>query len=178
MRACWTGLAALAAAAYLLAGEPSLTPADRVSFQGVGAVRVNMSLDELRRAVGGDLILDEDSVTQDESIPKDTCVFATLTAYRWGISWMLIDGSVARTDVTKRGFATRRGVRPGDTEESVLQKYRGRVKVEPHTYIEGHYLSVESSDRKSAVVFETDGKHVTSYRIGRTPEAFYIEGCQ
>ena len=53
------------------------------------------------------------------------------------------------------------------------------MKSEPHKYVEaGHYLIVSSpSDTTRQLVFETDGKRVTSYRVGRTPEVRWVEGC-
>ena len=57
--------------------------------------------------------------------------------------------------------------------------YRGRVKTEPHKYVQGgHYLIVTSpTDTMHQIVFETDGKRVTTYRVGRTPEVRWVEGC-
>ena len=159
----------LCAAVGLPGGEP-LSPSDRVGFAGVGAVRVGMSLEELRRAAG-DVVLD--------TLGGDgNCAYASLPERRWGISWMLIDGRVARTDIDDRGFATVSGIRVGDPQAKVLEVYRGRVRVERHHYVEtGSYLTVDSADGKSALVFETDAGRVTSYRIGRLPEAYYVEGC-
>lgn len=34
-----------------------------------------------------------------------------------------------------------------------------------------------SADRNFRIVFETDGRHVTSIRAGRLPEVGYTEGC-
>jgi hypothetical protein len=167
------------AAARLKAGDAGLSLTDPVTFHGVGRVQVGISGEQLQQAVGQAVVLDEDSALQDESAPEDACIFATLADYRWGISWMLIRGQVARTDVTERGFATASGIRVGDSETAVRSAYGRRVRVEPHTYVDGgHYLTIESPDRKFAAVFETDGAKVTGFRIGRLPEALYIEGCQ
>jgi hypothetical protein len=147
-----------------------LAPTQPVSFEGVGPVRVGMSLEELRRELG--------EVELDDKSGEMSCNFAHLPGLRWGILWMLIEGRVARTDVDERGFATVSGARVGDSEARVLSLYEGRVVVGPHPYDEkGHYLIVESRDGRSLLIFETDGSRVTSYRIGRSPEAGFIEGC-
>ena len=54
------------------------------------------------------------------------------------------------------------------------------IRVEPHAYTgpEGHYLVyLAPVVRMFAVVFETDGTRVTTYRAGRQPEVMYVEGC-
>ncbi len=168
-------LAAACLSSAIEAAEPAsaparLTPAEPVRFTGVGPVRVGMSWDELRREL-------PDIELEDKS-GEMSCNFARLPGNRWDISWMLIEGRVARTDVDGRGFATEAGARVGDSEARVISLYRGKVIVGPHNYVDkGHYLTVETSDGKWMLVFETDGSRVTSYRIGRTPEAGFIEGC-
>jgi hypothetical protein len=82
---------------------------------------------------------------------------------------------MARVDTTSRRYMTAEGARVGDTEARIKQLYRGRVTVEPHKYIDGHYLIV--GNKKSAIIFETDGKKVLMIRAGRYPEVEWVEGC-
>jgi len=157
---------------YVLAAPAAerLVPTQPVSFRGVGPVRVGMTFKELRRELG--------EVELEDKSGEMSCNFAHLPRSRWGISWMLIYGRVARTDVDERGFATVSGARVGDSEARVLSLYKGGVIVGPHTYVENwHYLTVLSPDGKSMLVFETDGSRVMGYRIGRSPEAGFVEGC-
>jgi hypothetical protein len=62
-------------------------------------------------------------------------------------------------------------------ERDVFTAYPGRVEVSDHEYQEGHYLTIHSADGKSALVFDTDGTTIRSFRIGRLPEALHVEGC-
>jgi hypothetical protein len=89
---------------------------------------------------------------------------------------MIVGDHLARIDVDRPGIATLSGVRVGDTEDEVKAAYRD-VETTEHEYAEGHYLTVKSPDGRSSLVFETDGTFITSFRIGRLPEAHYIEGC-
>lgn len=50
-------------------------------------------------------------------------------------------------------------------------------RVSPHKYVDGHYIEIEIKGGKFSIIFETDGKRVTSFRTGRSPEVRYIEGC-
>lgn len=96
------------------------------------------------------------------------------------VQFMVIEGRVARVDVNDSTISTSHGVRIGDTEASVEAKYPGRITVSPHKYVDGYYLTVgpeAPADSGHAIVFETDGARVTTYRAGRMPEVEYIEGC-
>lgn len=90
---------------------------------------------------------------------------------------MLVDGTVARVDVDNSFTRTAEGAAIGDSEATIKRLYHGRLRVTRHAYVEGHYLTVMGADRRHCIVFETDGKKVTSYHAGRMPEVSYVEGC-
>jgi hypothetical protein len=139
-----------------------------VSFTGVAPLRIGMTAAEARQALG----MPASSARSGECSYLDT-------KGRSRIYVMLVRDTVARLDVRDSTVATPAGARIGDPESRVQELYRGRVKTEPHKYVEGgHYLIVASpSDTTRQLVFETDGKKVTSYRVGRTPEVRWVEGC-
>jgi hypothetical protein len=94
------------------------------------------------------------------------------------LSFMLVDGRVARVDVTASGPRTSTGVGVGSTEAEVQAAYPGGVAVTPHKYTgpAGHYLTIEPRSG-AALIFETDGSRVTRYRAGNLPPVAYVEGC-
>ena len=65
----------------------------------------------------------------------------------------------------------------GSLESELVATYGDRVQVSPHKYTgpTGHSLTVEQGER--ALVYETDGERVTSWRAGRLPEVKWVEGC-
>lgn len=156
-----------------VAPAQSRFPVDEgAEFQWVGRVRCGMSLKEMQEALGEPVVLADRRAT-------DNCVFATLPDYKWWISWMLVDGKVVCIEVTGCGFRTARAVQVGDSESVVLERYKGRVKVEPDPYDPRcHALTVESLDHQWAVVFKTDGSLVKGFRVGHVPEVLHAEGCQ
>jgi hypothetical protein len=96
------------------------------------------------------------------------------------VSVMLLRDTIVRVDVDSAGVATTWGDQVGDAEGDVLRRHAGHVRTEPHKYTGpvGHYLIVtDSTDSAHALVFETDGQHVTRYRAGRRPEVEWVEGC-
>lgn len=160
----------------LLCG-PALSPAaadplaagERLGYAGMGKARIGMGFFELLEAAGRRLTVDPPA--------SETCTYAW-PADLDGVAFMLIDTRVARIDVQKAPYLTISGAKVGDTQETVLRLYQGRAKVTPHKYLEGgSYIEVRSADGRSALIFETDGKVVTSYRVGRLPEVLWVEGC-
>lgn len=149
------------------ASKPSGT-ANGVSFSGVAPLRIGMSAAEARQALG----------MPASSAKGGECSYLD-TKKRTHAFVMLVRDTVARLDVRDSSLVTDAGVRVGDAESRVMERYKGRVKSEPHKYVSGgHYLIVTSpSDTTRQLVFETDGKRVTSWRVGRTPEVRWVEGC-
>jgi hypothetical protein len=139
-----------------------------VSFAGVPPLRIGMTAAQARQALG----MPASSAKSGECSYLDSK--GRMHAYA-----MLVRDTVARIDVRDNTLPTAAGVRVGDAESRVRELYRGRVKTEPHKYVQGgHYLIVTSpADTTRQIVFETDGKRVTGYRVGRTPEVRWVEGC-
>lgn len=140
--------------------------------RGFGPVRAGMTVAEAERALGTPLVL---------LGPKMEPCHYVVSEGRPGIAFMIIDGRVARIDVRQGStIRTTEGAGIGDNEERIRALYAGRVEVEPHKYVDGHYLIVRPAapqDSLYRMVFETDGKRVTRYRTGRLPEVRWIEGC-
>lgn len=157
------------------AGAPASSGARRtlvVSAESYGPVRFGQPLAEVASALGESL----------KAGYKDfeRCDYVRPKGLPAGASLMVIDDSVMRVDVDSRGIPTAEGARVGDTEGSVLDRYKGRVTVQPHKYTgpQGHYLVVAvPGDTMHALIFETDGKRVTNYRAGRRPAVEFVEGC-
>jgi len=162
----------------LFAPTPSGAQAGRtrryaVAFRSFGGVRVGMRVAEASKALGVRLTGQDDDPAAEED-----CYYAAPERGFKDVSFMVIGGRVVRIDVFGRGYATDRGAKVGDTEERVKRLYKGRVKVSEHPYVDGHYLEVKMEGGRYGIIFETDGKRVTSFRAGNYPAVGYIEGCQ
>ena len=144
-----------------------------VDFDGYGPIKIGMRIDNAEKLLGMKLKID--NYLEDESCRcfdiKNEPAISFMTDHR----------VIVRMDVfaEQGGPATDKGAKVGDSEASVLAKYAGRIKVGPHHYTgpEGHYLRVYDAQGKVRVIFETDGKKVTGYRVGRDPAVEYVEGC-
>ncbi|HEY1951309.1 MAG TPA: hypothetical protein VGG76_00760 [Gemmatimonadaceae bacterium] len=144
-----------------------------VSEDGIGPIQIGMNLSD---AVNMGLL--NDNPTRN---PKCDWVYPAVGAgIPDGVNVMVVDGKIARIDVDTGVVTTEDGVKIGDSEDKVRSVYGDDVQVAPHKYIEGgHYMTVpgDSASAGKALVFETDGKHVTAFRGGRLPEVKWVEGC-
>jgi hypothetical protein len=144
-----------------------------VSFRGIGALEAGMNPTQAYGAMGIAGPIPAVSAWKD-------CDYASLGKLSPGVSIMVENGTIARVEVKDSLTQTAEGAHVGDSEARIHALYGNRVEVQPHKYIDGHYLIVRSSDPRDSLyrlVFETDGKAVLEYRSGRTPPVHYVEGC-
>jgi hypothetical protein len=165
---------AIALTAFLFASATA-TAKDRpmVGFTSFGSAQIGMSAEQLEATLGTALIrMDPDS-------GDDICYYVAPAADKLGVSFMLINGHLARIDVSRPGISTLSGATVGMSQQQVLQLYGPRIHVSPHAYIapDGSYLTVPSPDKKYGVRFETDAGRVTSYYAGTAEAIEYIEHC-
>jgi hypothetical protein len=144
-----------------------------LSEDGLGQIQIGMNLDD---AVNMGLLNENPTM-------KASCDFvfpAVGAGIPDGVSVMVVQGKVARIDIDTGSVTTEDGAKIGDTEESLRTMYDGDVQSEPHKFLPGgHYMTVtgDSTSLGKAIVFETDGQRVTSFRAGRLPEVKWVEGC-
>jgi hypothetical protein len=153
-----------------LSPSPSGAPPMTVTEFGIGPIRAGVTVAEAAQAIGGGFAAPKGGTAG--------CTYAVLTKAPPGLAVMLEDGKVARVDVRSGTIATAAGARIGDSEARIKTLYPDRVTITPHKYVRGgHYLTVTPADTNYRIVFETNGKKVTSYRSGRTPEVEQVEAC-
>jgi hypothetical protein len=162
-----TTLTLLAVAATALGADGDWV----IREDGVGPAKIGMTVPELRKALHDRLIEDDDS-------GSDNCWYAKPGKHPH-ISFMILDGRFVRADVVVRGVSTMDGVQVGDSESAVRRRYSSKMTVEPHQYIDdGHYLTLQSTDRKYGIRFETEKGKITSFYAGRFSAIQYVEGCE
>jgi len=138
-----------------------------VRQDGVGPAKFGMNLPQLNMALRERFAMPEDKNEQG-------CFYVTSTEHPQ-VSFMVENGHLVRVDVDKSGIGTAEGVQVGDSEEHVMQVYGSRLKVEPHVYTNGHYLTIHNGDY--GVRFETDKGKVSTFYAGTFEAVRYVEGC-
>jgi len=138
---------------------------------GVGPAEIGMTLSQLKAVLHERLVDDEPSGSEE-------CWYVK-PAKHPHISFMILDGRFVRVDVEARGIATTDGIQVGDSESEVRQRYGRKMKVEPHQYIDdGQYLTLQSTDGKYGVRFETEKGKIINFYAGRFSAIQYVEGCE
>ena len=155
-------LIALGASAGSASG---LSASDRITFKGLGPVKIGMTVSQVERAAKREVKV---------TYPLDrSCGSARIGKKTYGLFKYR---RLTRIYVDEPRYATRAGVRVNDSEQRVMAVYGSRVIRTPHVYVPGgSYLKLVSGNRK--IVFETNGTRVTSISTGRKPEIDYVEGC-
>lgn len=148
--------------------------ANGLTERGLGPLRVGMTEDEARAALGGAW----NAMAADGE--TEGCRYARSAALPEGVLVMLDSGRVRRVEVDSGTTATAAGARIGDPAERVRQLYPG-LREQPHKYTAGRYLIVlpgAPADTVHRIVFETDSAGaVTRFRGGALPHVEYVEGC-
>lgn len=150
--------------------KTNLSTNSRATFYGFGPVRAGMTLMEARAAIGGDLDYD----------PNWSC-YAYPRQGPGGVSFMVSDDKrISRVDIDSCRLSTDRGAKIGDTESKIRHIYPN-IETSGHQYDEkGHYMFVSpnnAKDDKYLLLFETDGRHVTTFRSGLVSGVRLVEGC-
>ena len=145
-------------------------------MDGYGDMRFGMTADEATQAWDGEL---------KGSLPEETdgCYYLSP---KWvktqsDFAFMFEGGKFVRYDVGSAKEIAPGGGKVGMDADVIEKLYPGRVEVQPHHYLYeegGKYLRIKSRDGENGVLlFETDGKAVTSWRVGVPPQVDYVEGC-
>ena len=150
-----------------------LTNQSKLFINGIGAVRVGMTVPQAAKAADTQLVGDP---------PNNSCYYVKPQNEPKNLSFMVTGGRISRVDVRQNTqITTLKGAKIGDTEAQIKSLYPGQIQVTPHKYVpDGHYLTLIPKDRTARnyrVVFETGGKLVTEVRAGKLPEVEYVEGC-
>lgn len=151
-------------------GAYAENPGKIISFKGYQKIEIGKSIQTIAKATGFKFKKDSEAKEDFE------CTYAATPSLP-GMYLMLVKGVVVRIDVDKGDYTTPEGAKLGDSEKTIKKLYP-KAEIEGQKYVpEGHYITVRSSDKRHALLFETDGKKVTAFRVGRMPEIEWVEGC-
>lgn len=161
-----------------------LSDESTLALDGIGPIKVGMTLAEASAAVGQPVEIDPGYVL-------DGCAYAVVKDGPKGLLFMVLRDKetdpwrIVRVDVDDGSrIATLSGIRIGATEADVKRIYgesgrTGKVTVENHEYVEGgHYITYDDDGPAGfRMLFETDGQKVTRFRSGQQDPVGYVEGC-
>lgn len=157
-----------------------LTSESRLSLDGIGPVRVGMTLAEASAAGGVQLRLFEQP-------PGPECRYAGPergSGLGDELGFMVYEGRIVSIDIGIMGpdrIRTVSGIGKGATEAEVLRTYAGRIRTESHPYVPGGkwliYMPSDASYRHLTMVFEVVEGRVLTFRSGYLEPTLWTEGC-
>ena len=159
--------------------QSNINSAQILSVEGLGPVRIGMTVEQAERAL-------EASFRPRERSASPACWITGRADGRGpDIAYMVVHGRIRRIDLLSgrppaSGVLSEQGIGIGATEEAALQAYGSRLIVAPHKYTGadgGHYLVLIMPGGRSGMIFETFNGQGTQVRAGFRPELDYVEGC-
>jgi hypothetical protein len=170
-----------AAIALALLASPAAAAgpaAPRLTLDGIGGLRIGMTLQEMQQVVGPLDIGYLDGPECGEGQPKRPWIP--------GVSFMVENGRLTRVDVDQGKppaprvrTQTEAGVGIGSTIAEVKRAYGKHLRIEPHPYDneDGRYLVIKGLKPGREIIFEAFHGRVDSFRAGKSRSVEYIEGC-
>jgi hypothetical protein len=152
-----------------------------LTSQGLGPVRVGMTVRQAGLALGTKLKVDTDG-------DSDACRYAwRADGLDENVAYMVEGGRITRIDVfhpdktthPELSVLTTAGIGLGSSEESVRRAYGNGVKVKPSFYADsGLEFRVKDFHKQRGLFFAVYEGKVEHIRAGRIPSIDYVEGCE
>jgi hypothetical protein len=150
----------------LTAATAAAIPATaRVSTAGLGKLEIGLTAAQVRAAGSAPFTL-------SQAAEGSTCQTGTLGK---GVHGLFTSGRLVRIDVTSTRYATKSGVRVGDSQAKLLATYPSLVGTPDKYDDDVSHFTLTFGSRK--MVLEAKAGKVVSIATGRTPEIGYVEGC-
>lgn len=160
--------------------QAQLTERSKLALNGIGPIRVGMTVDEASESAGIKL-------TRSGSGGRDEyqCSYVEPKGEPKGIAFMVTKGRIARVDISSKSITTIKGAKIGDTEDRIISLYPGQIQVTTHPYqrlplTNQKYLTFvpkDAADKNYRIIFETSKNRVERFRSGKIPEVEAVEGC-
>lgn len=154
-------------------------PGPVLSVTGLGKAELGMPVDRVERELSDKLGYS----------PYDNHGCSVITTHKMeptGVSVVIDTKILTRINVDFYGtdprpldIKTGEGIGLTSSEEDLTKAYAGRMRIEKNELDPTwHTIYVDAPDRKSALVFETNGKTVKSMRTGYYPGIIGHNGCE
>jgi hypothetical protein len=152
-----------------------LTTQSRLSINGIGSVKINMTVAEASGVAGTPIVPFKPN-------PNRVCDYYKPANGPEGVTFMVSSGRIATVEIETNKIVTNYGVKIDDSESLIKSVYPGPIQTARLANSEkGKSWTVQPSsfaEKNLRLVFvSTNGKTVTRMIAGKVPEVNYIEGC-
>jgi hypothetical protein len=165
---------AAAAAGALVPAAASAAPIttnSRITQNGLGSMRLNMTVPQAQRRTGQQIRY------QSFDPNNDDCGMGQLLPLSLGVTILATDGRIRVVNVAEPGISTRAGIEVGDRARDLRRAYGSRLHSQPSKYEpKARDYEVRFGKRK-LVVYADAQRVIRQIAGGRQPEVDYVEGC-
>lgn len=147
-----------------------------VNFDGFGPAKFGDDEEAVRQSWGRPLV----AGTPAEGASCYQLAMDPLPEKGRGVSFLFEDGGFSRYDVDSTTLVAPGDIVVGAKADAVKTAFGARVEEQPAKYVEGGKVLVvkPEGDSDTRLMFDVDANGVvTSWRIGRPPQIYYVEGC-
>lgn len=109
-----------------LSAQSSILSAARLDFDGIGPIRIGMTIPQAIAAA-------KLKIKTEESGPDSECESAASVAGPAGLGFTLVNKRIATISIVESGIPTFNGIRVGDTERKVLEAFKGMATFSPRS---------------------------------------------
>ena len=152
--------------------QAQLTERSKLALNGIGPIKVGMTVDEASRAAGVRLV---------KASSGRLCSYFKLQEDPKGIGFLVTKGRIATVQIGNKNITTMKGAKIGDTEEQIFSLYPGQIIVTKNPLGgSGNNLTFvprDAADSNYRLIFWTLNRRVTYFTSGQLPEVEYSEGC-
>ena len=141
-----------------------------ITFSGVGAIKLGMTLAEARKAA-------RRTILAGAEVTKD-CRHDTLLPRRFGLATLRFKTRIRVLYITRTVMPTRRGIRVNDTVERLQNRYGSSLTERPSD-VSPQTRIFELVDGNREIQFSVDSGTSRIFQIatGLRPEVDFSEGC-
>ena len=141
-----------------------------ISFKGVGAIKLGMTIDEARKAARRGIVAGQE-VTKG-------CRHDTVLPRRFGLSTLRFNKKIRVLYVTRTAMPTAKGIRVNDTLARLRSKYGSKLQqrgsdVSPETTI----YELHGKGTREIQFSVNAAQKITQIATGLRPEVDFSEGC-
>ena len=150
--------------------SPSVSYGERVTFDGVGRLRVGLTPWDALKGLD-ELVLGDDG---------GQCTMVKLQSADCGLSVMLQSGRIARVDIDQGDYRTAEGIEIGSSEDELSRAYGAGLESVPNRYTRGAQdITVQKvvSGQRRSILFYVENGEVRSFRAGDAGAVALVEHC-
>ncbi len=164
---------ALAVVAVLpaAASAVAVSATSRITQNGLGSIRLGMTVTQAQTRTG-------QRIQNDLFTPgDDACGIAQLFPQSLGVNMQTTNSRIWVINVSRRGIATRSGIRVGDRVPALRRAYGSRLHSQPNKYTpRARDYFVRFGQRRIKFYANPRGV-IGQISSGRLPEVDFVEGC-